>query len=100
MCLLDFIEFKKIEKENSVTGYREWKVEFDCLDCLRSINQNYYWLVEEGPHKVEDSNSGLYSYNYYYNYIKNYCNSYYNYIKNYCNYNNSVEKNVNNWAQL
>lgn len=68
MCLPDFTEFKQIEEDSPLIGYRSWKLLFKS-GILKSENQNYEWNKKtEGPHEVLDINSGIYAYNNYNNY--------------------------------
>jgi len=88
MCLPDFVEFKKIKKSEALIGYRNWWLNIKDSIKLKSDSRDYFWdKTIEGPHKVEKENSGIYSYNNYYNNFYNYSN-YYNYNNNYNNYNN------------
>jgi hypothetical protein len=94
MCLPDFERFDNILESNPLIGYRNWRLIIKNPTILISENQDYNWnKVIEGPHKVKNSNSGIYAYNYYNNYNNyyNYCNYYYNNYNynnyyNYCNY--------------
>ena len=97
MCLPDFIEFKNIDESTPMIGYRNWRLpaKGDSL-ILISESLNYNWdKIIEGPHKVKNSNSGIYAYNNYnYNNYNNYYN--YNYYNNYYNYNyNNYNNNYN-----
>ena len=80
MCLPAFHEFKQIDKNNLLIGYRSWRnlILQESL-ILKSEYQDYEWKTEEGPHLVLNQNSGIYSYNYYNNnnYYDNYHYHYY-----------------------
>ena len=85
MCLPDFERFDNIIEENSLIGYRTWRLPMSELVHLLSEHQNYVWTkIIEGPHEVLEANSGIYAYNnYYYNYYNhNNYNYYYNYYHN------------------
>lgn len=81
MCLPDFERFEQVKRVNALTGYRIWKNPIKDSNVLLSAYQNYNWKKVEGPHKVENKDSGIYAYNNNYN---NYYNNYYK--RNYYNY--------------
>jgi hypothetical protein len=96
MCLPDFVEFRQVDRDNPIKGYRNWNNKIEDSNDLESINQKYIWMSDSfGPHEVLESNSGIYSYNYYYNYYNNYNNNYNNYYNYYYN-NNYYNNNYNN----
>jgi len=98
MCLPDFERFEQISEDTPIIGYRFWKNPIKNSNILTSLNRDYEWNKNEGPHEVLDKDSGIYSNNNYNNYNYNY-NHYNNYYYNYNNYNynsNNPYYNYNN----